>query len=113
MTKGFLQRTVGHVRAVDGVDTTVIEGETLGLVGKTMASRSSCAPSTPPAARSSTEPARTEPARAGSSTSPRCRRPSCCRCGPASNRHRPDAPDREPAGSRRSHDATPIEQGAL
>ena len=32
--KGLLRRTVGHVRAVDGVDLHVYEGETLGLVGE-------------------------------------------------------------------------------
>jgi oligopeptide transport system ATP-binding protein len=31
---GFFQRTVAHVRAVDGVDLTMREGETLGLVGE-------------------------------------------------------------------------------
>jgi peptide/nickel transport system ATP-binding protein len=32
--RGFLKRTVGHVKAVDGVDLHVMEGETLGLVGE-------------------------------------------------------------------------------
>jgi oligopeptide transport system ATP-binding protein len=31
---GVLARTVGHVKAVDGVDLTIRQGETLGLVGE-------------------------------------------------------------------------------
>ena len=34
VTAGILQRTVAHVRAVDGVDLTIKQGETLGLVGE-------------------------------------------------------------------------------
>src|SRR5690242_10001399 len=32
--KGFWRRTAGHVRAVDGIDFHIDEGETLGLVGE-------------------------------------------------------------------------------
>ena len=31
---GLFQRTVGHVRAVDGVDLEVAPGQTLALVGE-------------------------------------------------------------------------------
>jgi oligopeptide/dipeptide ABC transporter ATP-binding protein len=32
--RGFLRRTIGYVKAVDGVDLAIREGETLGLVGE-------------------------------------------------------------------------------
>jgi microcin C transport system ATP-binding protein len=38
--RGVLRRTVGYVRAVDGVDVTVHEGETVGLVGESGSGKS-------------------------------------------------------------------------
>ena len=32
--RGFLQRVVGQIKAVDGVDLAIRRGETLGLVGE-------------------------------------------------------------------------------
>lgn len=32
--RGFLRKTVGHVKAVDGIDVAVREGQTLGIVGE-------------------------------------------------------------------------------
>ncbi len=40
---GVFQRTVGHVKAVDGVDLSVKKGETLGLVGESGCGKSTLA----------------------------------------------------------------------
>src|SRR5205823_3956677 len=32
--RGFLRRTIGHIKAVDGVDLLVRQGQTLGVVGE-------------------------------------------------------------------------------
>ncbi|MDB5588799.1 MAG: transporter ATP-binding protein [Devosia sp.] len=37
---GLLRRTVGHIKAVDGVDVTIRQGETLGVVGESGSGKS-------------------------------------------------------------------------
>ena len=43
ISRGLIQRTVAHVRAVDGVDLDLWQGQTLGLVGEAGAGKSALA----------------------------------------------------------------------
>ncbi len=43
VTKGFLQKTIGYVRAIDGVSFTVERGRTLSLVGESGAGKTTTA----------------------------------------------------------------------
>ena len=43
VTKGLLQRTIGYVRAIDGISFTVEQGKTLSLVGESGAGKTTAA----------------------------------------------------------------------
>jgi len=43
VTKGFLQRTIGYVRAIDGISFTIEQGKTLSLVGESGAGKTTAA----------------------------------------------------------------------
>ena len=43
VTKGLLQRTVGHVRAIDGISFKIEQGKTLSLVGESGAGKTTAA----------------------------------------------------------------------
>jgi oligopeptide/dipeptide ABC transporter ATP-binding protein len=43
ITKGLLQRTVGHVRAIDGISFNIEQGKTLSLVGESGAGKTTAA----------------------------------------------------------------------
>lgn len=77
--KGLLQRQVGAVKAVDGIDFEVRRGETLGVVGESGCGKSTMGGSSPvswsrAAARSSST----------ARTSRTSRPPGCARCAATS-----------------------------
>ncbi len=79
--KGFFNKVVGHVRAVDDVNFYINEGETLGLVGESGCGKTHHLALHPARRRADQRRDFVPPRkRRGGRTSPSCRAGRCARC---------------------------------